>query len=571
MTRRPETPISLLSIVALLACHPGDGAVPNATSNPRFEWFDYAGDDSVYKTVQAGPNDYHNPIIAGFYPDPTIIRVGSDFYAAMSSFAYFPGVPIFHSRDLVNWTQIGNILDRPSQLNVDSAGVSRGIFAPSLSYHDGTFYMITTLVDRGGNFFVTAKNPAGPWSDPVWLSEIDGIDPSFFFDDDGRTYILNNGPPVGTALYDGHRAIWMQEYDMAARKLVAPRSVIVNGGVDLAKKPIWIEAPHIFKRNGTYYLICAEGGTADQHSEVVFRSTSVHGPYVPYKGNPILTQRHLDSGRTFPVETTGHADFVDTPAGEWWAVFLGTRNYGRDLWNTGRETFLLPVTWVDDWPVMLTGKTTVPYTHARPNLPAQPKASVPHSGNFAFREEFDGRALAPYWVMLRTPREQWVDLTTTPGSLILRARPESLSGVGQPSLVLRRQQHGSASVSTAMWYAPARAGDKAGLVAFHNGSHYYFLGVVHDGTRPVIQLLRRASRDATADSVLASEPLSGPPSGPVYLRIRARDKHYDFFYATEPDVWKPLLQNADGTILSTKVAGGFVGTMFGMYAYGATR
>jgi len=325
MTRRPETPISLLSIVALLACHPGDGAVPNATSNPRFEWFDYAGDDSVYKTVQAGPNDYHNPIIAGFYPDPTIIRVGSDFYAAMSSFAYFPGVPIFHSRDLVNWTQIGNILDRPSQLNVDSAGVSRGIFAPSLSYHDGTFYMITTLVDRGGNFFVTAKNPAGPWSDPVWLSEIDGIDPSFFFDDDGKTYILNNGPPVGTALYDGHRAIWMQEHDMAARKLVGPRSVIVNGGVDLAKKPIWIEAPHIFKRNGTYYLICAEGGTADQHSEVVFRSTSVHGPYVPYKGNPILTQRHLDSGRTFPVETTGHADFVDTPAGEWWAVLLGTR------------------------------------------------------------------------------------------------------------------------------------------------------------------------------------------------------------------------------------------------------
>jgi alpha-N-arabinofuranosidase len=262
---------------------------------------------------------------------------------------------------------------------------------------------------------------------------------------------------------------------------------------------------------------------------------------------------------------------VETPAGEWWAVFLGTRNYGRDLWNTGRETFLLPVTWVDGWPVMLTGKTTVPYTHVRPNLPAQPSAPVPHSGNFTFREEFDGRALAPYWVMLRTPREQWVDLTTAPGSLILRARTESLSGVGQPSLVLRRQQHGSASVSTAMRYAPARAGDKAGLVAFHNEAHYYFLGVVHDGTRPMIQLLRRAGRDATADSVLASEPLSGPPSGPVYLRIRARDGHYDFFYATEPDAWKPLLQNADGTILSTKVAGGFVGTMFGMYAYGGTR
>ena len=563
--------LSLLTIATMLACTGAKSTDPVATATPRFDWFEYTGNDSVFKVAPAGPDEYHNPIIAGFYPDPTIVRAGDDFYAAMSSFAYFPGVPIFHSKDLVSWTQIGHVLDRPSQLNVDSAGVSRGIFAPSLSYHDSTFYMITTLVDRGGNFFVTARNPAGPWSDPVWLSEIDGIDPSFFFDDDGKTYILNNGPPVGKPLYDGHRAIWMQEYDMKARKLVGARSVIVNGGVDLAKKPIWIEAPHIFKRDGMYYLICAEGGTADQHSEVVFRSRSVHGPYVPFAGNPILTQRHLDSSRVFPVETAGHADFVETPNGEWWALFLGTRNYGRDLWNTGRETFLLPVTWVDGWPVMLTGKATVPYTHARPNLPRQPAAPVPHSGNFTVRDEFDARSLAPYWTMLRTPRTQWFDLTTTPGSLTIQSRPESLSGVGQPSLIARRQQHGTATVSTAMSYAPAAAGDKAGLVAFHNESHYFFLGIVHDGTRPVIQLLRRASRDAVADSVLASAPVPEPLAGPVFLRMRARDGRYDFFYATAPDEWKPLLEDADGTILSTKVAGGFVGTMFGMYAYGTAK
>jgi len=559
-----------MSAVVALSCHAGQPPEPVPTSNPRFDWFEYRGDDSVYKVNRAAPNDYYNPILAGFYPDPTIIRVGDDYYIATSSFAYFPGVPIFHSKDLVTWTQIGHILDRPSQLNVDSAGVSRGIFAPALSYHDGTFYMITTLIDRGGNFYVTAKNPAGPWSDPVWLSEIDGIDPSFFFDDDGKSYILNNGPPVGEALYEGHRAIWIQQYDFGTRKLLGPRSVIVNGGVDLAKRPIWIEAPHIFKRDGTYYLICAEGGTADQHSEVVFRSQAVMGPYVPYSGNPILTQRHLDP-RPFPIETTGHADFVETPNGEWWAVFLGTRNYGRDLWNTGRETFLLPVAWADGWPTILTGRATVPYVHANPNLPRQAAAPVPHSGNFTVRDEFDTPTLAPYWEMLRTPRERWYDLASVRGSLTLRARPESLSGRGQPSFLARRQQHGSATASAAMWYVPTRPGDRAGIVAFQNESHYYFLGVVHDGTKPMLELRRRAWRGEQGDSVVASAPVAVSPKAPLYLQIRVREDRYDFLYATKPNAWQTLAADADGTMLSTKVAGGFVGTMFGIYAYTGSR
>ena len=554
----------------LASCSSHNAPSPVATGTARFDWFQYEGNDSIYRAARPGPNDYLNPIIAGFYPDPTIIRAGSDYYAAMSSFAYFPGVPIFHSRDLVNWTQIGHVLDRPSQLNVDSAGVSRGIFAPALGVRDGVFYMITTLVDRGGNFYVTATDPKGPWSDPVWLKEIDGIDPSFFFDDDGKAYILNNGPPEGTPLYDGHRAIWMQEYDLDAKRLIGPRHVIVNGGVDLSKKPIWIEAPHIFKRNGTYYLICAEGGTADQHSEVVFRSASVHGPYVPYSGNPILTQRHLDPARPFPVETAGHADFVETPNGEWWAIFLGTRNYGRQFWNTGRETFMLPVRWTaDGWPVMLTGRDTVAYVNAGPKLPRTARPTVPHSGNFALRDEFDSPTLASYWTMLRTPRERWHDLGSSPGSLVLRARPEELSGRGQPSLVLRRQQHGSASASTAMTYVPAKEGDRAGLVAFHNDGFYYFLGVVHDGTRPVIQLRRRAGRAVPGDSVLASVPMTLRATDPVFLEIRAREGRYDFRYATEPNAWKILMADADGTILSSKVAGGFVGTMLGMYAYAA--
>jgi alpha-N-arabinofuranosidase len=545
-----------------------------APSDPRFDWFAYEGRDSIYKTLKPGRGDYTNPILAGFYPDPSIERVGDDYYLVTSSFAYFPGVPIFKSKDLVNWTQIGHVLDRPSQLPLDSAGISRGIFAPVIRHHAGTFYMITTLVDRGGNFFVTATNPAGPWSDPVWLPEVDGIDPTFYFDNNGKAYVLNNGPPIGTPLYNGHRAIWIQEFDVAAKKMVGPRTLIVNGGVDLSKKPIWIEAPHIIKRNGAYYLICAEGGTADQHSEVVFRSSSPLGPYTPYSGNPILTQRHLDPARPFMISATGHADFVETPNGEWWAVFLGTRPYDRgDHFNTGRETFLLPVRWFDGWPTMLGVRDTVPYVHKRPNLPAQPAARIPTSGNFTVRDEFDGPALAPYWQFVRTPSEPWHDFTTTPGALTIRARSEDLGRRGQASFIGRRQQHANAVASTSMVYWPERSGDKAGLVAFQNDAFYFFLGVAlgADG-RPVVQVEQHSVvAGVETTKVIASRPLSGPAAAPLGLKIEARGAQYDFYYAIGSGTWTLLSGDADGRILSTRVAGGFVGAMFGMYAYTPAR
>lgn len=563
--------VALLALPLLAACwmgHPTSSDV--ASSDPRFDWFQYEGNDSVYNKISAGADDYLNPILAGFYPDPSMVRVGDDYYLVVSSFSYFPGVPIFHSKDLVHWTQIGNVLDRPSQLNLDSAGISRGIFAPAIRYHAGTFYMITTITDRGGNFFVTATNPAGPWSDPVWLSGIDGIDPSFFFDDDGKAYVVNNGPPIGTPLYQGHRAIWMQEFDIATKKMVGERKLIVNGGIDLAKHPIWIEAPHIFRRNGLYYLICAEGGTADQHSEVVFRSASAWGPYVPFAGNPILTQRHLDKMRPNAIGTAGHADFVETANGEWWAVFLATRDYTDNVYNTGRETFLLPVQWANDWPMILAGDATIPYARRRPNLPMQPEAPVPTSGNFTVRDEFNGPSLAPYWHILRTPRERWYDLTSSPGSLTLHARPFGLGPNAQPSLVVRRQQHMYAAASTAMRFLPAKDGDKAGIVAMQNDAYYYFLAVARVIGATVVQLEKHAGPSTGATgTVVASAPLSVGDGQPVFLKIQARGPSYDFYYAVRPGEWKLLQGDADGRILSTRLAGGFVGTMFGLYAYSA--
>ena len=196
------------TVIAALLALPLLGAAP-AAPVARFAWFDYRGEDPVDRAMKAGPNEYRNPILQGYYPDPSVVRVGDDYYLANSTFTSFPGVPIFHSRDLVNWTQIGNAIDRQGQVDFKQIGPSRGIYAPDLSFHAGTFYLAGTCVNCGGNFVMTAKNPAGPWSDPHW-NMIDGIDPSIFFDDDGSAWILNNGGPAEKPLYDGHRAIWIQ-------------------------------------------------------------------------------------------------------------------------------------------------------------------------------------------------------------------------------------------------------------------------------------------------------------------------------------------------------------------------
>lgn len=481
----------------------------------QFDWFEYTGRDPVYETVDAGPGEYLNPILAGFYPDPSIVRVDDAYYLVHSSFAYSPGIPIFRSEDLVHWTQLGHVLTRPSQLPLDGLPISRGVFAPTIRHDDGTFYVICTLVDAGGNFLVTAEDPAGPWSDPVWLP-FDGIDPSIFFDDDGRVYITNNGPPDYEPLYEGHRALWIQEYDPDAGEMIGPRRVIVDGGVDIEEEPIWIEAPHIFQVDGTYYLIAAEGGTGYDHSQVVFRSADVFGPYEPYEGNPILTQRHLDPDRPYPVTSAGHADFVQLPTGDWWAVFLATRPYAGGHYNTGRETFLLPVAWPDDgWPVILEGDATVPYVHARPDLPAQPAPDVPKNGNFTYRDDFDGDALLPYWTFIRTPDRPWHRVQG--GWLSIRGRDATLGSLAQPSFVGRRQQHAHAAVSTAMRYRSTREGGHAGLAAFQNRQHFYLLAVARVDDATVVQLQRAAGGDP---EVIASAPIDLPEDGPVYLQSR---------------------------------------------------
>lgn len=553
-------------IATLLAASSGLAQTP---APARFDGFVYEGADPA-NTAPLAPGQYRNPILGGFYPDPGNVRVGEDYYLVTSTFAYFPGIPVFHSRDLVNWTQIGNAIDRPNQLDFGALGLSRGVFAPTIEHHDGLFYILNTCVDCGGNFLVTATDPAGPWSDPVWLPDlVDAIDPSLFFDAEGQGWILNNGPPEGEPQYEGHRAIWIQRFDPERQVTFGPRKVLVNGGVDFASKPIWIEGPNLIFRNGWYYLVCAEGGTAEGHSQVVLRSRKPDGPFEPNPDNPILTQRGLPADRPLPITSAGHADLVQTPDGDWWATFLAVRPYGDDLYNTGRETFLLPVDWSGEWPRMTGPDEVIPYVLDRPALPASEPAAVPTGGAFSVRDTFDGPDLAPYWMMMRNPRERWFDLTSRPGWLSLTPRPVGLGDHGNPSFLARRQQHMFASAETTLHWTPGRDGDQAGMAALQSDDFWYAMAVTQVEGRRVIELRRRAGADQSPGGEVIAASFLEPTEAPVRLRIVARADRYDFLYSQAEDGWTTLMAEADGTLLSTRTAGGFVGVVFGPYARSA--
>ena len=534
-----------------------------ALAAARFDWFDYRGRNPDGAVAEAG--EFRNPVLPGFYSDPSVLRVGNDYYLITSTFSYFPGLPIFHSRDLVHWRQIGNAIDRPNQVDFAKLEMSRGLFAASLSHHDGKFLIINTCVDCGGNFVITATNPAGPWSNPIWLKGIDNaIDPSLFFAPDGTRWIVYNGPPPGMPDYSGHRAIWLQQIDSAFQP-VGARTMLVDGGIHPETNPVWIEGPHLFVRDGWIYLIAAEGGTSENHSEVVLRSRSIRGPFEAFSGNPILTQRDLPRSRANPVTSAGHAQFLETPDGKWWATFLATRPYRDDDYNIGRETFLMPVRWHDGWPRITDPGQAVPLTLPAP-MSTHGKAR--DDGATDRRDEFAGTALGPQWMMMRNPRSRWYRVAG--GALSLDARPVSIGAFSNPSFLGRRLQHPNATVTTRVSFVPRKNGDEAGLMAIQNDLFWFFTGIGRSAGQTVVMLKRRAGAGEPSDGVtLASTPID--PARPVQLRMTMAGATARFSWR-QLGTWHPIGDAQDSSILSTHRAGGFVGALAGLYAHsGGTK
>lgn len=503
--------------------------------------------------LAATPGSYRNPVIPGFHPDPSIVRVGQDFYLVTSSFEFFPGVPIFTSRDLVHWRQIGNVLTRDSQLPLEKARPSGGIYAPTLRYHDGTFYMITTNVDGGGNFYVTAKDPAGPWSEPVWLRDFGGIDPSLFFDDDGVAYVTGPGGGGGAP-----RGIYQAELDLAAGRIKAkPRLLWERTG---SRYP---EGPHLYKIRGRYYLMIAEGGTEYGHMEAIARGRSPWGPFEPCPRNPILSNRQTEMD--VPIQGTGHADLVEDALGQWWLVFLAFRPIGGYFHHLGRETNLAPVGWdADGWPVVNGGRPITVESQAEHPLPDQPFPAPP------VRTGFDA-PLGPEWNHLRNPQREAYSLEARRGWLTLHGEATALGAAASPTWVGRRQEHLACLARTLVDFVPARDGEEAGLSVYMSPDHRYELAVDRVGGERRVFLRQRIGPDLEA--VTATAPLAGDEA--VVLQVEASPTEYAFSYGvavggSAQETTQPL-GRAAARYLSSEVAGGFTGVYLGLYASGNGR
>ena len=557
------------------AVHAADA--PDTSSWVRFSSFSYAG--KMAGTPKSG--EYLNPIVAGFYPDPSLCRVGKDYYLVNSAFNYFPSIPIWHSTDLVNWTQIGNVIDRPPQFAMRGGQVSSGTYAPTIRYHDGTYYVICTFVSGIGNFYVSAKDPAGPWSDPVSLPSVGGIDPSMFFDDDGKCYVVNCDEPVGLAQYSGHRTIRLRELDLAKKVIVGEPTVLVNGGTDITQHPVWCEGPHLYKIDKTYYLMCAQGGTSTAHSEVIFKSDSLRGPYVPGPNNPMITARDLPVGRVDIVTCTGHADLVQTQNGEWFAVFLGCQPYEAGFFNTGRQTFLLPVKWENGWPGILPPKTPVPLIVKKPNLPAGKRAPVPTTGNISYTDNFNSDTLAFRWIGLRGPTSKWYATSKRDKALFLEPRADLFSGQGNPTYLAVRQQNDDYTCTVTLSAQPGTSNCVAGLAAFQNEGHYYAVNVnVVAGHLTEISLEQpaggrtggRAGGRPNPPKILATQKL---PKNLTTIQLKieggaANATETKFSYKAGSVWFVQLGDDLPSSFLSTETAGGFQGVTLGMFAHTVT-
>lgn len=510
-----------------------------------------------------------NPILPGFNPDPSIVRVGADYYIATSTFEWFPGVQIHHSRDLVHWRLLTRPLRRPSQLNMLGAPDSCGVWAPCLTHADGLFHLVYTDVKRYGrttmagasgaslrdfhNYLVTSDRIDGDWSDPVFLNS-SGFDPSLFHDEDGRKYLLN-------MLWD-HRpgrnrfaGIVAQEYCPKARALIGERMLIFTG-TELGLT----EAPHLYKRDGWYYLLVAEGGTGWNHAVTMARSRHLAGPYELHPDGPILTSRARPDA---PLQRAGHADLVETPEGDIYAVYLCGRplpNRGRCV--LGRETAIQRMVWGDDgWLRTVDGTGMPSVTTPSPGLPSHPFLPAPA------RTDFDAADLPIDFQWLRSPfPERLFSLSDRPGYLRLYGK-ETIGSSFHQALVARRQQGFCYSATTWMEFTPAHFQQAAGLACYYGATKFHYLHVSHDEERGRHLRVMSALPDSPqSDAFTAPVAI---PEGPLELRVEVDYERLRFAYRLDGrHEWVWLPQIFDASILSDEAtspgAPNFTGAFVGM-------
>lgn len=513
-----------------------------------------------------------NPIIPGFYPDPSICRVGDDFYLVCSSFELCPGIPLFHSRDLQHWEQLCYIMTPENGFHVEKNCGNGGVMAPTIRYHDGIFYLINCNFGDRGNFIVTAENPAGPWSEPHWLTDVPGIDASIFFDTDGQCHIMGtaqNWPDGKGGLRQG---IWAAKYDIENFRMASEPHALWGGAMAGVASP---EAPHIYHIGKYYYLLIAEGGTEQYHSATVARSKSVFGPYESCKANPVLTMRHM--GQRAAIQNAGHADLIDLPDGSWWAVFLASRLIGGKSKNLGRETFIVPVRWELDWPLFTpdTGRVereydfpeSLPWTE----IPAKPVREAFADG-FALDWCFWGRPYETFW-------------ETGEDGLTLRCLPQALTDPLQPmsmevshseenfvSCLSRRRLQPNCRFACSLSFSP-EGRESAGIAVFQAMNHQLHFQLAREGEETELQLLLFTAdyelppyipgfSSVTNRQLLAEIPWNEES---LVMEMELCDNDYIFRYGKDKTQLRELAR-ADGAAINPEKVGCMVGEMLGLFA-----
>lgn len=504
---------------------------------------------------QKAPDTFKNPILSGFYPDPSICRVDDTFYMVNSSFEWFPGLPIHKSKDLVNWQKIGHGLYRSDQIVYkDGLKNSNGIFAPSIRYHEGTFYIITTMVGQKGNFIITAKNPSGPWSNPMWIKDAPGIDPSLFWDEDGRCYYTGAGIIDKTqSEWPGKNGVWMQEIDPDKGILIGEKKQLTYGHASNAR---WAEGPHLFKINGEYVLLIGEGGTSEFHAVTIFNSKNIWGPYIPNHANPIMTHRHL--GYTYPIIQTGHADLVQTQNGDWWSVLLAKRPVdGYSI--LARETFLAKVEMTKQesgvTPIFNPGKGLLQTEQERPNLQWTP---VPE---LKVMDEFDSETIDLEWNCLRTYKTPWFKQVN--GNMEINVRPQTVSEWRNPSYLAKRVKSHNFEATTKMIFSSKKENEKAGLVLYRKSSIHYQLLKEKDYVVLIKTIAKEVNNEKEISEVIAKKPYKEKE---VLLKIVGEGINATFFFGTNKNNLQQIGETQDLSNFGDEIAWGFNGTYIGMYA-----
>ncbi len=541
-----------------------------------FASFTYTGNDSLFDPADLGSGEVFNPILQGSYSDASICRKGDDYYMAVANYTFFPGIPVLHSKDLVNWEQICFAFPTEQQLFNTSLRAEQGLFPSTIRYnkHNDMFYITGTLVGGGGHFVIKAKDPAGPWSDPEWLYGFGGVHPSLFFDEDGKAYLLNQGNPGSEPMYLDFKVIWCQQFDLNSLKVFGDRRPILEGGDILEKKPVWLESPQMFRKGEYYYLIASEGGSlGNGYSSCVYRSKNIWGPYEHYEQNPIVTQRRLTPGREKAVTNTGRVDMVEAKDGEWYAVFQGVRPYSASNdCNQGRETFLMPVTWDGEWPYIirngepLPNKIKAPFG-ARYNNDTVPFAHyIPH-GNFKYVERFESDTLPMQWNILRTPSSMPIVPNGEEG-LVLPLEINNIRSQRHAGFIGIRQMHDVFSVETEMHFEPQEPTEFAGLAMYLNDERNYEFGVGYrdDGYWLIVQKAVKDDGGISKEDVKVAR-LTEKFVGRVFLKIERMEEGFAFSYKFNAgDEYVTLAGNVPVDYLSIARSGGFYGVVIGLYA-----